>query len=104
MIRCTAAVQSCIRRVVRNFATISVERGKGLPRDEIDGLVVIGGDGSFSARGFIFGSLVSLFRAQSTTILLSDYTVGFDTAVNTVMMVDKLRGTSQSHDRCSIVE
>jgi 6-phosphofructokinase 1 len=35
----------------------------------------------------------------------SEYTIGFDTAVNTVMeMVDRLRDTSQSHDRCSIVE
>lgn len=74
----------------------------------IDALVVIGGDGSFrgalelSKRGI---PCVGIPGTIDNDIAGSEYTIGFDTAVNTVMeMVDRLRDTSQSHDRCSIVE
>ncbi|WP_303790170.1 6-phosphofructokinase [Anaerotruncus colihominis] len=86
-----------------------VERGKEVCREMgIDGLVVIGGDGSFrGARDLSLKGIpcIGIPGTIDNDIASSDYTVGFDTAVNTVMdMVDKLRDTSQSHDRCSIVE
>ena len=60
----------------------------------IDGIVVIGGDGSF--RG-----AQKLAEAGVNT----DYTIGFDTAINTAMeAIDKIRDTSTSHERCSIIE
>ena len=75
---------------------------------EIDGLAVIGGDGSFrgaadlSKRGI---PCVGLPGTIDNDIASSDYTIGFDTAVNTVRdMVDRLRDTTESHDRCSVVE
>ena len=75
---------------------------------EIDGIAVIGGDGSFrgaadlSKRGI---PCVGLPGTIDNDIASSDYTIGFDTAVNTVRdMVDRLRDTAESHDRCSVVE
>ena len=74
----------------------------------IEGIVVIGGDGSFrgaadlSARGI---PCVGIPGTIDNDIAMSEYTIGYDTAMNTAMeMVDKLRDTSQSHDRCSVVE
>ena len=74
----------------------------------IDGLVVIGGDGSFrgardlSAKGI---HCIALPGTIDNDIACSEYTIGFDTALNTaVEAVDRLRDTSQSHDRCSVVE
>lgn len=74
----------------------------------IEGLVVIGGDGSFrgaadlSAQGVL---CIGLPGTIDNDIACTDYTIGFDTAMNTAMeMIDKLRDTSQSHDRCSVVE
>lgn len=74
----------------------------------LEGIVVIGGDGSFrgaadlSARGIL---CVGLPGTIDNDISCTDYTIGYDTAMNTAMeMVDKLRDTSQSHDRCSVVE
>ncbi|MBP3388286.1 MAG: 6-phosphofructokinase [Clostridia bacterium] len=74
----------------------------------IDGLVVIGGDGSFrgaqdlSKRGF---PCVGIPGTIDNDINCCEHTIGYDTALNTCMeMVDKLRDTSQSHDRCSVVE
>lgn len=74
----------------------------------IEGLVVIGGDGSFrGARDLSLNGIpcVAIPATIDNDIGASDYTIGFDTALNTVMeMVDRLRDTSQSHDRCSVVE
>ena len=74
----------------------------------IDGLVVVGGDGSFrGARDLSLRGIpcVAMPGTIDNDIGASDYTIGFDTALNTVMeMVDRLRDTSQSHDRCSVVE
>lgn len=74
----------------------------------IEGLVVIGGDGSFrgaadlSAKGVL---CIGLPGTIDNDIACTDYTIGFDTAMNTaVELVDKLRDTSQSHDRCTVVE
>ena len=74
----------------------------------IEGLVVIGGDGSFrgaadlSAQGML---CIGIPGTIDNDIACTDYTIGFDTAMNTAMeLVDKLRDTSQSHDRCSVVE
>lgn len=76
--------------------------------NNIDGVVVIGGDGSFkgaaalSARGI---PCVGIPGTIDNDIACSDYTIGYDTAMNTAMeMVDKLRDTMASHQRCSVVE
>lgn len=74
----------------------------------IEGLVVIGGDGSFRGAADLsaMGTLcVGLPGTIDNDISCTDYTIGFDTAMNTAMeLVDKLRDTSQSHDRISVVE
>lgn len=74
----------------------------------IDGVVVIGGDGSFrGARDLTAAGIpcVCIPGTIDNDIACSEYTIGFDTAMNTAMrMVDKVRDTSQSHERCSVVE
>lgn len=74
----------------------------------IEGIVVIGGDGSFrGARDLSLRGIpcVGIPATIDNDIACSDYTVGFDTALNTAMdTIDKLRDTSQSHDRCAVVE
>ncbi len=74
----------------------------------IDGLVVIGGDGSYrGARELSLKGIpcVGIPGTIDNDISSTDYTIGFDTAMNTaVEMVDKLRDTAQSHERCSVVE
>ncbi len=74
----------------------------------IDGIVCIGGDGTFrgardlSERGI---PCVGVPATIDNDIACTEYTIGFDTALNTCMeMVDRLRDTSQSHERCSVVE
>lgn len=74
----------------------------------IEGVVVIGGDGSFrgardlSERGI---PCVGIPGTIDNDIACCDYTVGYDTCLNTIMeMVDRLRDTSESHDRCTVVE
>jgi len=75
---------------------------------EIDGLVVIGGDGSFAGAQKLshYGiNTVGIPGTIDLDIACTEYTIGYDTAMNTAMeMVDKLRDTAQSHDRCSVVE
>ena len=74
----------------------------------IDGVVVIGGDGSFRGARDLTGEGILCIGVPGTIdndISSSDYTIGFDTAMNTAMeMIDKIRDTAQSHDRCSVVE
>ena len=74
----------------------------------IEGIVVIGGDGSFrGARDLSLRGIpcVGIPGTIDNDISSTDYTIGFDTAMNTAMeMVDKIRDTAQSHDRCSVVE
>ncbi|PKM67889.1 MAG: 6-phosphofructokinase [Firmicutes bacterium HGW-Firmicutes-2] len=74
----------------------------------IDGLVVIGGDGSFKGAGKLANLGINTIGIPGTIDLdidCTDYTIGFDTAVNTAMeAIDRLRDTSTSHERCSVVE
>ena len=74
----------------------------------IDGLVVIGGDGSFRGAGKLSALGINTIGLPGTIdldIACTDYTIGFDTAVNTAMeAIDKVRDTSTSHERCSIIE
>ena len=74
----------------------------------IDGLVVIGGDGSFKGAQKLSALGVNTIGVPGTIdldIACTDYTIGFDTAINTAMSaIDKIRDTSTSHDRCSIIE
>ena len=74
----------------------------------IEGLVVIGGDGSFRGARALSNKGIPCIGIPGTIdndIASTDYTIGFDTALNTVIEnVDRLRDTSQSHDRCSVVE
>ena len=74
----------------------------------IDGVVVIGGDGSFRGAGKLSALGVNTIGLPGTIdldIACTDYTIGFDTAVNTAMeAIDKVRDTSTSHERCSIIE
>ncbi len=74
----------------------------------IDGLVVIGGDGSFQGARALANlgiNTVGLPGTIDLDIACTDYTIGFDTAVNTAMQaIDKVRDTSTSHERCSIIE
>ena len=74
----------------------------------IDGLVVIGGDGSFKGAQKLSALGVNTIGVPGTIdldIACTDYTIGFDTAINTAMSaIDKIRDTSTSHERCSIIE
>ncbi len=74
----------------------------------IEGVVVIGGDGSFRGAQDLSRHGISCIGIPGTIdndIACCEQTIGYDTAMNTAMeLVDKLRDTSQSHDRCSVVE
>ena len=74
----------------------------------IDGIVVIGGDGSFRGAQKLAAQGINTIGLPGTIdldIACTDYTIGFDTAVNTAMeAIDKVRDTSTSHERCSIIE
>lgn len=74
----------------------------------VEGVVVIGGDGSFrgardlSERGI---PCVGIPGTIDNDIACCDYTIGYDTCLNTIMeLVDRLRDTAESHDRCSVIE
>lgn len=77
-------------------------------RHGIDGIIVIGGDGSFQGAGKLADRGINTVGLPGTIdldITCTDYTIGFDTAVNTAMeAIDKVRDTSTSHERCSIIE
>lgn len=74
----------------------------------IDGMVIIGGDGSFrGARDLSLKGIpcVGLPGTIDNDISCTDYTIGYDTCLNTIVeMVDRIRDTSESHDRCTVVE
>ena len=85
------------------------EQGAQCCRDNgIDALVVVGGDGSFKGARALANLGIPCIGIPGTIdndIACSEYTIRYDTAMNTaVEMVDKLRDTTQSHDRCSVVE
>lgn len=92
------------------FATLEGQLAgiEQLKKHDIEGVVVIGGDGSYhgamrlTEHGF---PAVGIPGTIDNDIAGTDYTIGFDTAVNTAMeAIDKIRDTSTSHERCSIVE
>ncbi len=85
------------------------EKAAQICRDHgIDGLVVIGGDGSYRGAQAISHHGINTIGIPGTIdldISGTDYTIGFDTAVNTAMQaIDRVRDTSSSHERCSIIE
>ncbi len=75
---------------------------------KIDGLVVIGGDGSYrgaQALSRLGINTIGLPGTIDLDIACTEYTIGFDTAINTAMQaIDKVRDTSSSHERCNIIE
>ena len=77
-------------------------------KHRIDGMVVIGGDGSYRGAQALSRNGINTIGIPGTIdldIACTDYTIGFDTAVNTAMQaIDKVRDTSSSHERCSIIE
>lgn len=74
----------------------------------IDGIVVIGGDGSYKGAQALSKQGINTIGVPGTIdldIACTEYTIGFDTAINTAMdAIDKVRDTSSSHERCSIIE
>ncbi len=74
----------------------------------IDGMIIIGGDGSFRGAQRLAEQGINTIGLPGTIdldIACTEYTIGFDTAVNTAMeAIDKVRDTSTSHERCSIIE
>lgn len=85
------------------------ERGAEICRKHgIDGIVVIGGDGSYRGAQALSRQGINTVGLPGTIdldIACTEYTIGFDTAVNTAMQaIDKVKDTSSSHERCSIIE
>lgn len=74
----------------------------------IDGIVVIGGDGSYRGAQKLARLGINTIGLPGTIdldIACTEYTIGFDTAINTAMQaIDKVKDTSSSHERCSIIE
>ena len=84
------------------------EAAQILADNGVDALVVIGGDGSFTGAKLLSKlgvKTVGLPGTIDNDLTYTDYTIGFDTALNTVVeSIDKIRDTSTSHERVSIVE
>ena len=115
-----AAIRAVVRRGIGNGLTVKgILRGyMGLLNEEIivevchkfgiDGIVVIGGDGSYRGAQALSRHGINTIGLPGTIdldIACTDYTIGFDTAINTAMQaIDKVRDTSSSHERCSIIE
>lgn len=86
-----------------------VEKAANMCREKgIEGVVVIGGDGSFRGARDLANAGINCIGVPGTIdndIACTDYTIGYDTALNTAMeMIDRIRDTTESHDRCSVVE
>lgn len=86
-----------------------VEKAANMCREKgIEGVVVIGGDGSFRGARDLTNAGINCIGMPGTIdndIACTDYTIGYDTALNTAMeMIDRIRDTTESHDRCSVVE
>lgn len=79
-----------------------------LRKNGIEGLVVVGGDGSFRGAQALSRLGIRTIGVPATIdmdIACTEYTIGFDTAINTAMeAIDKIRDTSASHERCCIIE
>ena len=85
------------------------EKGAEICRQHgIDGIVVIGGDGSYRGAQALSRQGINTVGIPGTIdldIACTEYTIGFDTAVSTAMeAIDKVKDTSSSHERCSIIE
>ena len=95
---------------LEDFKNIDVQKVavENLNKLGIEGLVVIGGDGSFRGAnelGDLGVKCIGVAGTIDNDINSKGYTIGFDTALNTIVdAVDKIRDTSSSHNRCSIVE
>lgn len=81
---------------------------ENIKKNNLDALIVLGGDGTFrgafelTKRGI---NVIGVPASIDLDISCSEYTIGFDTAINTAMQcIDKIRDTSNSHRRCSIIE
>lgn len=87
---------------------VQAEAARICEKHEIDGVVVIGGDGSYRGAQALARHGINTIGLPGTIdldIACTDYTIGFDTAINTAMeAIDKVRDTSSSHERCSIIE
>jgi len=82
---------------------------KNLKKHEIEGLIAIGGDGTFTGANLFYSEYgIPVVGAPGTIdndLYGSDYTIGFDTAVNTALSaIDKIRDTAASHDRVFFIE
>jgi 6-phosphofructokinase 1 len=79
-----------------------------LKRRDIEGLVVIGGDGSYKGAAALAREGVRVIALPGTIdndVACTDYSIGFDTAVNTIIeAISKIRDTSLSHNRVNVVE
>jgi len=79
-----------------------------MKRYDIDTLIAIGGDGTYQGAAALSKMGINVIALPGTIdndITTTDYTIGFDTALNTIVEnIDKLRDTSSSHNRCTIVE
>lgn len=79
-----------------------------LKNHQIDGLIVIGGDGSFRGAMELSELGIATIGVPGTIdndIAFTDFTIGFDTAINTVVkMIDKIRDTATSHERTFVIE
>ena len=87
---------------------VQAEAAEICRRHGIDGIVVIGGDGSYRGAQALARHGINTIGIPGTIDLdinCTEYTIGFDTAVNTAMeAIDKVKDTSSSHERCSIIE
>lgn len=81
---------------------------KNLKKYKIEGLIVIGGDGTFRGANELINQGIVCACIPATidnNLFYTDYTIGFDTARNTVVnMLNNIRDTSYSHDRITLVE
>lgn len=81
---------------------------KNCKKHGIEAIIVIGGDGSFNGGRAMMKRGINIIGIPGTIdldIACTEYTIGFDTAANTAMeAIDKIRDTSTSHERCSIIE
>ncbi|MHA1971429.1 MAG: 6-phosphofructokinase [Candidatus Hodarchaeales archaeon] len=85
------------------------EAARILKKHEFDGLIAIGGDGTF--RGLLElqkhwdGKVIGIPGTIDNDIFGTDYTIGYDTAIDTaIQMLDRIRDTAESHERVFIVE
>ncbi|MBQ7782448.1 MAG: 6-phosphofructokinase [Oscillospiraceae bacterium] len=96
----------CLEFKEEEYVKKAADKCKAL---NMEGLVVIGGDGSFRGAADLsrIGGIrcVGIPGTIDNDIQCTEYTIGYDTAMNTAMeMIDKIRDTSRSHDRCTVVE